>query len=261
MAIDNPLDAAANQIQFDDMHRSHVLRFVNHLARLGELVPWGSDPAFLATKAATKVLSNAISRRESENREYLLRVLLEEVKSIQSRIGAFSEERAEFAQHEFLPLVIDAFQKAEQVRNTAKLNRIAAILAHSYEVGTPEGADVAEEMMRIALILSDDDIFVLRTVYDGLCEHYNPSLGMTDFHRANDFWRLTDAQMRSASDPEVRQFHRYSRGTLIGICAKLESVGLLSRVEREDMKLSPEITPYTIITRTVQFIEYVGRSN
>ena len=68
---------------------------------------------------------------------------------------------------QWMPLFLDGLQKAEQTINQQRIRRIAAILAHSLEVGPSKSIEVAEELMRIAMLLSDEDVLVLRSIYEG----------------------------------------------------------------------------------------------
>jgi len=159
-----------------------------------------------------------------------------------------------------MPLVLDGLQKAEQTRSQQRIRRIASVLAHAYDVGPSKSADLAEEMMQIAMLLSDDDVLVLRSVYEGQIGDYNRHLGRTGHEQANDFWRLLDPTQRLHGDPEVLSLNRLQIGVLQGVCAKLQSLGLLAQVERNNFKLSPGFTPYALLGKGVDFIEYIRNS-
>ena len=93
--------------------------------------------------------------------------LRDEVRRIRSNLETLEESHRRFVEEEFVPLVIDGLQKSELTANQQRIRRIAAILAHALEVGPSGSTELAEEMMRIAMLLSDDDVLVLRTIYEG----------------------------------------------------------------------------------------------
>jgi len=131
--------------------------------------------------------------------------LRDEVRRIRSNLETLDESHRRFVEEEFVPLVIDGLQKSELTANQQRIRRIAAILAHALEVGPSGSTELAEEMMRIAMLLSDDDVLVLRTIYEGQKAHYNANFGRTGAAEANDFWRL----LIQVTGPGVNQrFHR-----------------------------------------------------
>jgi hypothetical protein len=116
-------------------------------------------------------------------------------------------------------------------------------------------------MMRIATVLSDDDVVVLRAIYEGQKADYSTKLGRTGHEQANEFWRLLDPGHRSWGEREILPLASFSPGSLQGICAKLQSLGLLVQVERNQMKLSPGVIPYAMLAKAVDFVEYIHTSD
>jgi hypothetical protein len=261
MAIDDPLDAAEQRLAAEERASSPLSRFIRPLVELGAeltdispgLLPEPSEPAL---KAAGFLLS----KREENRREYLVACLIDEVRRIRGQIERVDEDHSRFVKDQWLPLFLDGLQKAEQTINQQRIRRIAAILAHSLEAGPSKSTEIAEEMMRIAMLLSDEDVLVLRTIYEGQNASYNSSQGRVGFEAANDFWRLLDPTHRRVNEPELTHLRSLSYGALQGICAKLQSFGLLAQVNRNNSKLSPDLIPYAILTKAVEFVEYVRTS-
>jgi hypothetical protein len=180
------------------------------------------------------------------------------------RVRAIAERRDEsanrqFVEEQFVPLALDGLQKAEQTLSQSRIRRIAAILAHAYEVGPAGSIETAEEMM-VAMLLSDEEVLVLRTVYEGQKGYYNTAQGRTLHEDANEFWRRLDGTHGSTITEPLPELRRFSLGTIQGICAKLQSLGLLVQVERNQMKLAPGFTPYAILAKAVDFVGYIRNS-
>jgi hypothetical protein len=115
-------------------------------------------------------------------------------------------------------------------------------------------------MMRVATLLSDEDVLVLRSVYEGQIGDYNRYQGRTGHEQANDFWRLIDPTQRSSGQPANVPLGRIPIGVMSGICAKLQSFGLLAQLERNTSKLSPGFTPYGLLAKGVDFVDYIRAS-
>lgn len=60
------------------------------------------------------------------------------------------------------PLLLDAFRKAENTRAKDRVRRIGLILANAMIETAPKDSDEIEEMMRVAMELSDRDIYFLK---------------------------------------------------------------------------------------------------
>jgi hypothetical protein len=58
-------------------------------------------------------------------------------------------------------LTLEALRLAEEARTSEKIGRLGRILVHASAVGPRDGAQMAEEMLRLAMVVSEDDIRVL----------------------------------------------------------------------------------------------------
>jgi hypothetical protein len=263
MAIDDPLDASDERIKAEVRTDSPLRRFIPRLADLSQAIP---VPSFLKDyadlgKSALQVAAGWINQVEQDRQKYLIDSLKDELRRVRGQLEDHlrsDKEAQDFSENEFLPLVLDGLQKAEQTRSRKRIAHIAAILAHSLQVGRVGTGDIVEEMMRIAMLLSDEDVVVLREIFEAQKPHFNPRQGRTDFEHANDFWRSLDPTNRSISDPKSETIRALSPGNLDSVCVKLQSLGLLAQVPRNNMKLAPGVTPYALLAKGVQFVEYIG---
>jgi len=256
MAIDDPLDAAEQQIAAEVRASSPLAKYIPDIAVLSGFIPsgiFGMD----FVKNGLKAAGLYVSRLQADRRQCLMDALAEELRRVRAKLEHLDEAHQRFCREEWVPLVIDGLQKAEQTISQDRVRRIAAILGHAIEAGPAKPASTAEEMMRIAMLLSDQEVLILRTLHDGQIATYNPHQGRVSREEVNDFWRLTDPGHRSYGEPEHKTLRQFPAGKLNGICAKLQSLGLVAQVERNNFKLGPDVVPYGILSNTVEFVEYV----
>jgi hypothetical protein len=260
MPIEDPLDASEQAIADEQRSESPLSRFVPNLAQLASIIPSTGIPFVELAKSALRGAGFWISKQEASRREYLIECLSDELRRVRGKLESLEESYQRFVRDECFPLVLDGLQKAEQTPNRNRIRRIAAILAHAFELGPAKSGETAEEMMRIAMLLSDDDVVVLRALYEGQKAHYNPHLGMTAYEQINDFWRLLDGSVMPNGEPEIPTLRRFPVGQVQGICAKLQSLGLVVQVERNKLKVSNGTIPYGILANAVKFVEYIQSS-
>jgi hypothetical protein len=140
MAIDDPIDAALERVAAEERAGSPLSRFVPSLAKLAEAVP--DLPGVGLLKSALAAADAVISSIEADRREYLIASLIDELRSIRANMARLDDACRKFYEDEFIPLVLDGLQKAEQTRSRERIHRIAAILAHAFELGPIGKADV-----------------------------------------------------------------------------------------------------------------------
>ena len=63
-------------------------------------------------------------------------------------------------------LIVDGMRKAEDLRDRKRVERIGRILAHAITFEADAKFDKAEEMMRVARDLSDEDVLALRHIFE-----------------------------------------------------------------------------------------------
>ncbi len=256
MAIDDPLDAAEQQVAAEVRASSPLARYIPAIAVLSGFIPSGMFGMDFVTNGL-KSAGLYVSKLQADRRQCLMGTLAEELRRIRAKLEQLDEAHQRFCREEWGPLVIDGIQKAEQTISQDRIRRIAAILGHALEAGPAKPAATAEEMMRIAMLLSVDDVLILRTLHDGQIATYNPHQGRVSREEVNDFWQLTNPANRSYGEPEHKTLQQFPAGKLHGICAKLQSLGLVAQVERNTFKLGPDVVPYGILSNAVEFVEYI----
>jgi hypothetical protein len=221
----------------------------------------------IAIKAITALLAGDLSQASdlftnyqdaigSKRSRYLLQCVIDDLRWLRGETEKLTQKQEAYMSTDWLELLFDADRKSRATRETERIGRIAKILCSSIRINPVPPADRTEEMMRIAMALTDDDVSVLRQIYEGQRTNFNEHLGRTNPEHANDFWRLLDPQHRSYGEPEFPVLSNLSIGALQGICAKLQSFGLLAQVERNNSKVSPGITPYALLAGAVYFMGY-----
>ncbi len=237
MGIDDPIDAAEKQIAADES--SLPAQWTQTLVRLVGQLPY---PA----RQIVACLEHAVNKRRSENQTYLLKTLANELKYAIARLHDLSAEHERFIQEEIPGLVVEAHNRATQAGSKRRIQRFAKIVAYAIEVGPAETIDTADEMLRIASELSDEDIRVLRDLNAACGQLFGCIPEAPNINNANSVWKTLQEQ-----DPF------YKGAGVHSTCAKLQSFGLVTAVERIPTVLGLDSIPYWLLPRGRAFLEYI----
>jgi hypothetical protein len=231
--------AAESIIAQEERERSPVWEYI---AKALDLLP---DVLPKAVTSALRAFRGTIEYR-IENLQYLHDALRDDMRDLQRKLENIPQEQAEFYQREIIPLIVDAHFKAEILRSKSKIKRIAAILIHALEWGPRNPSDYTEEMMRVATVLDDTDVEVLRQIVKAQKGHLG-SRGSLDLNAANELWKQ--------NPPSITGF---SLADITSVCSKLESLGLLVRVERRDdlFGLDTAGLPYGLLKKGLDFVTF-----
>jgi hypothetical protein len=121
----------------------------------------------LAEGGIAGFLRGLLDRQAEENSRYLLEALTSEVEYLGKSYQALDERHWQFLNTDWIALLADAERKARQARGAEKIRRLARIVVHPAVVGpVADASDTAEEMMRTALRLDEQDVLVLRTLVE-----------------------------------------------------------------------------------------------
>jgi hypothetical protein len=241
MAIDDPLQAAEDLVASDERQRLPITEWAQDLVAVAKCIPGVREYAGPADLVLRK-----LNQRNQENRDYLLDVLTDELKRIRGRLEHLSEEHRQFLEHDYMELVLDGLKRSENIRSKERIARIAKILAHAADVGPSNSADCAEEMMRVAMDLTDQDVGVLREIDRAQAKILEWSRQPAPMDPVNDCWK--------ADPPKVEGM---SPAAIVSTCEKLQSFGLVTRVDRNNFKLPLTVTPYGILQKGHDFVEYI----
>lgn len=238
MSIDNKLNQAESLVRIDEAHRS--LGFARLAKRIGEGFATGG--LIGAVASFSDALSAEAADTSAENSRYLLSIVIDEVKRLSDASDRLSQEHQEFLDRDWIQLLIDADLKARATRARERVERIARILSHSAHDGPSTPADDVEEMMRIAMQLSDRDVVFLRKLADShgkMLENQN---------RIPRYAAWTNWPWGDRLDAELES-----------VFSKLESFGLVSRLAPpNNLNLCADIQGrFALLKKGVQFLTYV----
>lgn len=211
-ADDHPFDALDKQLQMELLSVSPVTKAL--------LVITSHFPLKWPFNKAVEMLKGRLVASSSERIGLMLETCMAEVRNHESKIKELSEkkppEEVQAREEISKELLLDAARKAENTRAKERVKRIGLILANSVLESKPTDADEAEEMMRVAMELSDRDIEFMRE----LIRIEGSSLQtQTHIPRYDAYSRWEQGFWTTRIDPEIDS-----------VFSKLESYGLVARI-------------------------------
>jgi hypothetical protein len=239
---DNPIDALNRQFEMEDLSKSPVTEQLLKMASYLPLGPFGKMVDWL---------KNYIAKQSVERNQMLLETIEVEIKkhavelnrtnmTIDAAIQRTSPEV-------MLDLLLDAARRAANVRAEERVKRIGLILFNAVAEPKAADADEVEEMMRVAMELSDRDLIYLRELIkiEGKLLEGRTHIPRYDAHTAwiNGFWG-------DRVIPEIDS-----------VFSKLESYGLVGRIAApNNMNIMADIqTRYVLLPKGVRFVELIKR--
>jgi hypothetical protein len=241
MPIDeNPIDALKHQFEMEDLSKSPVTERLLKIASSLPLGPYGKPVEWL---------KNYMSGQSAERNRLLLETIADEVKKhgeelerTKSVINANTERtRPEV----MLELLLDAARKAESTRAKERIKRIGLILFNAIAEPRVADADEVEEMMRVAMELSDRDIVYLKELIkiEGKLFEARDHIPRYDAHTLwiNGFWG-------DRVIPEIDS-----------VFSKLESYGLVGRIAApNNMNIMADIqNRYVLLPKGARFVALI----
>lgn len=239
MAITDPVDALQQQFENEDRASNPVLSCLARVAsELG--VPWPADKALGS-------IVGWLNRNRVERIELLVGAVIQKIKAQEECIQRLTT-RTEQQREEWLGLVLDGMKKAENTRAKERIHRMAAILANSLILKPTPKADETEEMMRIAMELSDLEVKhlgeLVRIEGDSVGNQ-----GRIDRYNAWQRWE----QGPWGSNPN---------GELDSTFSKLESFGLVSRLAPpNNQNLMADLqNRFALLRKGLEFVRFAQSS-
>lgn len=209
---DHPIDALRHHIELEDSSRSMITKAVIELAASMNL-PWPLG-------AAVNKLREHIAADEKRRIEAMLDPCATEVLKMSGEIDRIrrelSEQESSDRSEVMKDLLFDAARKASMTRSLERVQRIGIILSKGVTERRAAAADEVEEMMRVAMELSDSDVEYLRELVR-IEGSQVKSQGRIERYTAHTLW-------------EQGFWNARPDGTLDSIFSKLESYGLVSRI-------------------------------
>jgi hypothetical protein len=240
MGIDDPLDALDKQFENEERSTDPVLKRLIDLASVLPL-PWQVD------KIVQRIIGYLKADR-LEKIELTINVIRDELRRHKGRlreIATANKEDAERKFQEWLPLVKDGVERAQRTRANERIVRIGTILAKSLvAIDSPKPDDV-EEMMRIAMELSDREVELLAEIVRVQVGMLDPS-GRVPRYQAWQSW-------------ETGSWGAVPNGQLESVFSKLESFGLVSRIAPpNNLTIMADIASrYSLLRKGVEFVGFV----
>lgn len=139
-------------------------------------------------------------------------------------------------------LMLDASRKAEATRSLERVRRIGMILATSAIESKSINEDEVEEMMRVAMSLSDADVLILKAAIQ-LFDQETTAKSEARNSISARAWMAVGHQTGGIAGDE-----------LASIGAKLQSFGLASRIQG----MTGDTDSFAILPRGRRFIAYIG---
>lgn len=209
---DNPIKAVKREFEMEDLATSPVTRRVLEIvSKLPLVSPLDKAVEFLKRHIATDA-----EERDRILMETVVAEVLKHAEELERMKKEVAHQEARMSDEVLGPLLIDAARKAENTRAKERVRRIGLILANAIIETKQTDADEIEEMMRVAMELSDHDIVHLRELVriEGNLLQGKEYIPRYDAHLTwtNGFWG-------DRVIPEIDS-----------VFGKLESYGLVSRI-------------------------------
>jgi hypothetical protein len=212
---DHPIDVLKERLQTEAAFVSPVTAVAAKLLNVAALLPlrWPMD------KVIDRI-RECLGQQSADRVELLLQVCADGVRKHDDEINqlreALSPEAEEKRAEAMEDLLLDGARKAETTRDRERVKRIGLILANAtVETHAPD-ADEIEEMMRVAMDLSDADVEHLRELIR-IEGHLLRAQDRIPRPSALGMWEKGSWGSKRSSD-------------LDSIFSKLESYGLVSRL-------------------------------
>ena len=239
MSIDDEIEAARTQIEYDKA--SPVPKVVTSV--LEGLAAVGVTPL----KPVAFLMKKLFEQRE-ENTAYLLEATISKLQRLQIKIEKLSDEHRRFIEEQLPRLLLEAVSKAERTGSKERVDRLSRIVVHTVAQGPPADLEEVDEMLRVTVDLSSEDIDVLAMIYEVQGNELRRTQFLPEQNLANSTWR------------ELQSKHPLFKSSKIhSICAKLQSLGMVAQVERISTTLDLTSIPYAVLEKGAHYLEAIGR--
>lgn len=240
-ADDLPYDALKKQYKLEDASVSPVNRILSRwLAKVPTPAPF--DKLFRGIKERH-------SEESMERIVLLLETVMDELRRVtgmaETMYAAMAPEEVETRADAVRELMLDGARKAEETRSRDRVRRIGMILAGAVAAPGTIDADKVEEMMRVAMNLSDQDVGFLNELVR-IMGGAVAARGRIERQNAYTIWE--SGSWGARIDPD-----------LDSAFSKLESYGLVSRIAPpNNLNISADFqNRYALLRKGLEFTEMI----
>jgi hypothetical protein len=192
---------------------------------------------------ATDLFTQCQETLESGRSKYLLQCVVDDLTWLRGELDKLNQKQQEYLSTDWVALLVDADKKARATLGKTRIERIAKILCSSIRIEPIPPAEQTEELTRVAMELTDNDVLVLRHIREAL-ERYG---------------RLPPDAPHSLMMPEVPGF---TPDSVLGICGKLQSLGLIATAEQHAIAATPGSYPrgggFVPLDRADAFLKFIA---
>jgi hypothetical protein len=246
MAIDDPIDAVRQQLANEERASDPVLaRLANLMSNLSASLPM--EPVSQVVGGISTAFLSHLQADRLAKMDLLINTIIEEFRRLEKKVDEIAKESAVEMTAQFerwIPLVVDGLRRAERTRANDRIERMGVILSNSFLSAGVIDSDNVEEMMRIAMELSNRDIHFLQALVSvqgeqvemrGRIERFQAWMGWP-----NGFWG-------DRIDPEIDS-----------VFAKLESFGLVVRLAPpNNLNISADFqNRYALLRKGLEFVRF-----
>lgn len=239
MAIDDlSSERALQRLEMEELRRAPAMASALPAIAMKAIVALLSGDLTQATDLFTQCQESL----ESERSGYLLRYVIDDLKWLRGELHSLTQKQQEYLCTDWTALLFDADKKARATRAKTRIGRIAKILASSIRIEPTPPADQTEEMMRIATELTDDDVLVLKQLKEAVYK----------------YWHLPAHAVHTLMVPDLQTV---APDSVLGICGKLQSLGLIATAQQHAMALKQSSYPsgggFVLLDRAEAFLKFI----
>lgn len=261
MSIDKPLDQALSRVAADQRQQDPAatllkggLTFAGVIANAMIALQTGSAAnSIAALSSGVRALSDVLG---DSNSEYLLSVVIPEVQRLCDRFDELEERHRRYLDTDWLTLLADADHKARVTRGRDRVRRIAVILSGSAR-RADQSSDETEDLMRVAMSLSDLEVRVLGELVKQQKPSFNSDSGRAGYDDVSRYWAGADRQGYQEPNRMPAVALGISEGGLQTACVKLQSFGLVVQIDRSSTFGVLGLPPFSILSQGIKFVESI----
>lgn len=241
MPIDDELSQAEQLVRSDETRSPSVIVRTFQKAAM-EFIGGNPLAAIVAFGDCLKGASEEIS---AENSAYLLSIIIPKIRDLVKGYERLDAKQKEFLDTDWLKLLVDADRKARVMRSKDRITRLGSILAKSADLGPATPADDVEDMMRVAMELSDREVLLLEEIARLQGPAVTGDGSLTTLSQAS--WAAARLSKLGMGVPDV-----------FSIGPKLESQGLVRETSASRRGVDvPKPWPYALLPKGLKFLEFV----